>query len=358
MIAQTLLILCCISISQILLISFYLFIKKKGNAINKFLVAALLIIWSVFISGSIILLMGNLPVFVRDIGHLMNLTVFLLTPILYIHFGTLFKPEYKIKYRDLIHALPFIIIFGVLFNEIVINRKVGYVFYPTAVYLVSFLFVQNIVYFVFLLRDLKRVSESSYDKSKLRFFKILFVSALVLFTLKLVIFVIWNVLQYVDICIFMTGIFFLVVFLIINSFVIFSMDNPELLVGSFKYQSVVFSKEELENHLKRIDEYLLGNKNYTDPLLSLEKLSKGIKIPEKQLSQIINQASRLNFNDFINKYRIENAKAMITAADSRKILEIAYECGFNSKTTFNTAFKKLTGQTPTEFKKNLSLAEK
>jgi AraC-like DNA-binding protein len=94
-----------------------------------------------------------------------------------------------------------------------------------------------------------------------------------------------------------------------------------------------------------------------DPLLSLERLSKSVRIPERILSQVINQSSGLNFNDFINKYRTEHAQKLLKDEPNKKVLEVAYECGFNSKTTFNSAFKKFTGQTPSEFKKNLTSAD-
>ena len=73
------------------------------------------------------------------------------------------------------------------------------------------------------------------------------------------------------------------------------------------------------------------------------------------LSHVINASFNQNFRDFINSYRIEESKSRLVQ-DDMNILNIAYEVGFNSKSAFNTAFKKFTGMTPKEYrKKNISI---
>jgi AraC-like DNA-binding protein len=342
-----------ISLFQIFIISFHLFIKKKGNLQNKILIGTLLIIWGIFISGASILLTPS-GLFLSDVGHLMNLTIFLVAPVLYIYFCTIFKTQYKITFKVIYHAIPFLLIFAYIFSEIIIQRKLRYVFYPTAIYLISFLFAQNIIYYFLILKELKKVNSERKEKSKLNLFRILLLSTISLFLLKSVIFIIWNILKYTEICIFITGIFFIVVFIIVNFMVLFSLNNPDALTGTLKYQGNLLSEEELSAYLSSINTSLDENKLFTNPQISLLRLSKNLRISEKLLSQVINQASGLNYNDFINKFRINYALEMIKKEKSKKILEIAYECGFNSKTTFNTAFKKFTGVTPSQFRENLS----
>ena len=72
-----------------------------------------------------------------------------------------------------------------------------------------------------------------------------------------------------------------------------------------------------------------------------------------KVSNLLNTGFHKNYNDFINEYRIEKAKEILSDASKNKVtvLEILYEVGFNSKSSFNTAFKKHTNQTPTEFRK-------
>ena len=93
-------------------------------------------------------------------------------------------------------------------------------------------------------------------------------------------------------------------------------------------------------------------KSYRDSLLSLKSLAKKISIGERYLSQIINEFYNENFYDFVNRYRIEESKEIIRTINGnpKTILSIAYDVGFNSKSTFNSAFKKNTGYTPKEYR--------
>jgi len=86
--------------------------------------------------------------------------------------------------------------------------------------------------------------------------------------------------------------------------------------------------------------------------LSLAQLANRIKVPSHHLSQALNIGMGKNFYDFINDYRVEHAKRELIKPEnnSRPILDIAYECGFNSKSVFNAAFKKRTGLTPSSFR--------
>jgi AraC-like DNA-binding protein len=95
-------------------------------------------------------------------------------------------------------------------------------------------------------------------------------------------------------------------------------------------------------------------KPYLEPELTLDELATQLSVKPKMLSQTINELLRQNFFEFINHYRIEEAKRLLTNPKDKKItvLEVMYEVGFNSKSSFNTIFKKNTGLTPSEFKKN------
>ncbi len=96
-------------------------------------------------------------------------------------------------------------------------------------------------------------------------------------------------------------------------------------------------------------------KLHLDPGLTLAKLAQATAIPAKHLSQVINERYRQNFNDFVNRYRVEAAKRLLLdpAAREFKLLRIAYESGFNSKSVFNAAFKKHAGLSPSEFRRLL-----
>ena len=90
---------------------------------------------------------------------------------------------------------------------------------------------------------------------------------------------------------------------------------------------------------------------YLQPELSLNDLSRHLKMNPSQLSKMINTQMRQNFNDFVNEYRVKSLIQKLKAGEhvSKTLLSLAYECGFNSKATFNRAFKKVNGKSPKEF---------
>lgn len=88
---------------------------------------------------------------------------------------------------------------------------------------------------------------------------------------------------------------------------------------------------------------------YLDSTLTLADLTRMVGVNANVLSHVINQGFGMNFNDFINSRRIDDVKRRLVAADGSTVTEIAFDCGFNSKATFNRAFRKLTGMSPKEF---------
>lgn len=94
-------------------------------------------------------------------------------------------------------------------------------------------------------------------------------------------------------------------------------------------------------------------KAYENPELTLTELAENLEITPKKLSQIVNQGFKMNFNDFVNFYRTEAVIEKFRAGehDLQNLLVIAFDCGFNSKSTFNRAFKKQTSLTPKEYLK-------
>ncbi len=111
----------------------------------------------------------------------------------------------------------------------------------------------------------------------------------------------------------------------------------------------------LKNKKQELESFMENKKPYLDPDLNLVELSKKLNISRASLSEIINDGFGLNFNDFINQYRVNAVKKMLVDGKHQQLslLGIAYECGFNSKATFNRVFKKLTRTSPTEHLKNI-----
>ncbi len=108
---------------------------------------------------------------------------------------------------------------------------------------------------------------------------------------------------------------------------------------------------EIENWKAKIETLIQAQKLYQNPELTLTDLAKKLETNAAVVSKTINQGFGLNFNDFINNYRIEAVKTSFEIGEHKKstLLGIAFDCGFNSKATFNRAFKKNTGLSPKDF---------
>lgn len=117
-----------------------------------------------------------------------------------------------------------------------------------------------------------------------------------------------------------------------------------------KYETTLLTEVNVDVVCKRINELMLENKIYRDEELRLNSLAEELSITPHQLSRILNETYKKNFNEFINAYRIEEAEKLLLEDTKRSILSIAYEVGFNSKGTFNSHFLKLTGLRPSEYR--------
>ena len=121
-----------------------------------------------------------------------------------------------------------------------------------------------------------------------------------------------------------------------------SVENQE-----FKLEN----SKEINLWKSKIEQVIQSEKLYENPELSLTEIAKKLDSNTNIISRAINQGFGMNFNDFINNYRIEAVKIKFENNEHKKstLLGIAYDCGFNSKATFNRAFKKNTNFTPKEF---------
>jgi AraC-like DNA-binding protein len=122
-----------------------------------------------------------------------------------------------------------------------------------------------------------------------------------------------------------------------------------------KYASVLLNEADAELYVSKIKHFMETEKSYMDADLTLPDLATKLEIPSHHLSRVINENFGLNFFDFINQYRIEEVKAKMARPefDNLSLLGIAFESGFNTKSAFNRVFKKMTGSTPSEYKKQL-----
>ena len=100
----------------------------------------------------------------------------------------------------------------------------------------------------------------------------------------------------------------------------------------------------------KIDSAILDTKIYMEPDITLDRLSEAMHVMPRDLSMLINRHFGVNYYEFINRYRIEEAKRLLTESKGVTITDIYLTVGFNSKSVFYTFFKKLEGVTPTTYR--------
>jgi AraC-like DNA-binding protein len=133
--------------------------------------------------------------------------------------------------------------------------------------------------------------------------------------------------------------------------------SPEVLTPNFdkKYKSSSLTESDSEKYISTLIDLMEKDKIYTEPELKLHELADQLTVTPHTLSQIINDRFGKSFIDYVNEYRVEAFKNRIKEINGDKVnmLTLAMEVGFNSKSAFNAAFKKITNQTPSEYKKAL-----
>jgi len=119
-----------------------------------------------------------------------------------------------------------------------------------------------------------------------------------------------------------------------------------------KNEKTLLPGDKIEELIKKIDYLMQKEKIYQETELTLQQLADKLNVPPYQVSVTLNEGMKKSFYDVINGHRVEEAKRLLLDSKSKNytILSIGFEAGFNSKTTFNTVFKKFTGFTPTEFR--------
>ena len=115
----------------------------------------------------------------------------------------------------------------------------------------------------------------------------------------------------------------------------------------------LLEEKDMEVYRKKLLNFMQDETPFLDPDLSLRTLAEQIDLSSNQLSWLLNESIGKNFNSFVNQYRMEEFKRIAKDPKNEHITieGLAYDCGFNSKTVFNTYFKKQTGLTPSKFRK-------
>lgn len=126
-----------------------------------------------------------------------------------------------------------------------------------------------------------------------------------------------------------------------------------------KYRNSGLTPEASRSLLQNLQLLTREERLYHDPEISLDKLAARLNASKHHVSQVINEQLGTSFFEYVNQMRVEEAKGLLaeTTRSDFHVIEIAYSVGFNNKVSFNSAFKKATGMTPTEYRRNHSVSD-
>jgi AraC-like DNA-binding protein len=354
-----------IAVIQACLLVIFFLTNKRGDAVTNKIFAVLLFLFTLNICYSL----SNSDTFIpylkkyRLIIFLISQVAFLIGPLLYLYIKSIIIRDFAITRRDLKHALPFIT--SLLFMTVIslLPKSIFPNHLPILYFYFGGLLIQEFIYLLLIIKLLKRY-DITFKKlfspkrdTKFSWLRLLLVGYIFIWNVKLQIFVFTDVHLYPDFCPYRESLYFLVMFLFINTIIFVALKKSDLFSGFNKYKGNSLDPSEKENYREKLTQALETQKIYLDPNLTMPALSRQLSIPVRCLSQLINESFDKNFNDFINEYRVqESIRKMHDHSDKKHtMLEIAYSVGFNSKSSFYEAFKKYTGMTPGKFQNGRAL---
>lgn len=132
-----------------------------------------------------------------------------------------------------------------------------------------------------------------------------------------------------------------------------SIQEIELVKTESEYKNSSLKKDDATKIHDELLELMKEDKPYLNPKLTISELAQDLSTSTNHLSQVINQYEKVNFYDFVNKYRVEEFIENAQNNSEFSLLANAYDSGFNSKSTFNTAFKKIKSVTPSQYLSSL-----
>lgn len=336
--------------------------SKRGNKKANRLLSNFILIITLTLLGRYFYTVHPLTLLNAKILFVGDFIIFLLGPMLYLYLLELFRVNPNLRIHPAVHILPSVIYLVIIFPFFTADRltflKLSNDYLNVFTGIEIFAVLQNLAYIILCSLILKRyVGESDNQNSsvpQIKFYKILLgitLTGLIFWSLSLGFRffdpegagdyfgyqLVWIVLS--------CAMIVLGYYTLLNSEII-TYDTT-----AKKYESKPTGIENINELSLKLGKIMSESKPYLNPKLTLAELSEMSGINTHLLSRVINEKHNKNFFAFINSYRIEEFKKIIENDESKHLtlLAVAYDAGFNSKTTFNTAFKKLTNQTPREY---------
>lgn len=356
------LVISILAIFQGFFLSVVIIVKSAGKNSANLLLGLFILLISLSLIGRI---SSNFSA-LKDsflLGGLMDIIIFSYGPLSFFYLKNLFKGKYFPGWKDYLHYFPLAIFLCYFFLRLLLPRQFeNSIFYANLGYVYFFLelmaIVQNAIYIIIgykMVNDYEKrlVKELSF-LPQVKYIKIfLAVISLIIFS--------WFygfVSKFVDGLQFSTVFTYNFVWVLISFltflFAYLSFFNSDILSipeKQAKYEQGYFSDDFYVGLKEELEKVMNSEKPFLNPKLTLNELARQMGKKQRDLSRVINEYHSKNFYEFVNSYRIQKFKELVQMEENRNytILFLAYESGFNSKATFNSAFKKITELTPREY---------
>lgn len=326
------------------ILAIFLWFYSKKNAISNKILSLLLIVLSFRVGKSVLLeFVEHLDIQIIFSGLA---TLMAIGPLYHFYTKSLIQKDFQLKSIHLLHFIPLIcgLLFGLWINLEVLNAIPKILILLIFATYYSHYLIYLICSYLYILKKKKTgFASNSFTLLQLLFFGLLFIWIAYVLNLfdEFIPYIIGPIL------------YTLVAYTI--SLIIFKKGYLKKL-NHIKYQTTAASEEQIDQIFSKLMQLLINEKQYKNGDLTLKLLSKQMHITPQTLSMVINTKNNTNFNNFINHYRIEEAIAMFKNSEFKNhtIASISFDSGFNSISSFNTAFKKHTKSTPTAFRIGLS----
>lgn len=372
-----LIIVTIISLFISLFLVFFLLTVKTRYKTSNYLFAAFLLINAIDLGHPLFNLIADGP---SNWGMFRTTFAFLQIPVFYLYVISVCYSDFKLKPKYLLYLLPFLIVNLILlprFYTVDTASKISFIQNRQnriELYISHILIhLQMIVYMIAVFRVLRKTKKlylENYAGRNINSYNWLFqfsIALTILYTVALL----KNILKFSDyphisesikIGLMVASLFMICWYLFkaLNNPGLFRNINSKLklvseIVSERSDEQSMVDKREYNKELLKLKKYMAEKKPFLNSSLTIQDVSSDIEIPVRDLSLLINHQLGQHFYDFVNAYRIESAMDILKDTTKSKVtvLEILYEVGFNSKSSFNTAFKKHTGDTPTSYRKNL-----
>lgn len=364
-------VIAAIAVFVSLLLAVFLLTVKTERKLENRLFAAFLIINAIDISG----LFMHLFVDSYNLKTFKISAYLLVMPLFYLYVNAVCYSDFKLKRKHLLHLIPFIVANLILVPRLYLAEGPAKEYFFKHMWNSPEMFFYQLIaelqYFFYIigvfmiLKKYKKIYLENYTNPNTLLYKWLSQLTAIFLFIHLCI-ILKNIVRYTqhrDLFIWLNIVAGTVFLLTACWFILKALNYPELFrrIDSTLQPTKDFAEtldtenktDETKNlQIEQLKNFMLEKEPFLEPSLTIQELADQVKIPVRDLSVLINHHINQHFFDFVNEYRVK--KAMTILKDPAKkeytVLEILYEVGFNSKSSFHASFKKYTNQTPTAFR--------